>query len=84
MEQPEYTQTPMGAARKSETLQARGRSGSALAPWKAKCIQAADINTNCTETTFYKTNKTRTTIQDSLIVVRVYLWLEYLCPSLIQ
>ena len=54
MEQPEYTQTPMGAARKSETLQARGRSGSALAPWKAKCMQAADMNTNFTETVFYK------------------------------
>ncbi|WP_400243525.1 hypothetical protein AB3U99_20240 [Niallia sp. JL1B1071] len=43
----------MGAARKSETLQERERrSGSALAPWKAKCIQDADNNTIFTETAF--------------------------------
>jgi hypothetical protein len=43
MELTEYTETPMGAARKSETLQERiRRSGSALALWKVKCIQSAD------------------------------------------
>ncbi|KLV26024.1 hypothetical protein ABW02_13160 [Niallia circulans] len=41
-EQTEYTETPMGAARKSKTPQfSMRRSGSALAPWKAQCIQSA-------------------------------------------
>jgi len=44
MEQPEYTETPVGLARKPETLQAKGRSGSARAPRKAECIQAAGDN----------------------------------------
>ncbi|GEM_PF-4040031 len=51
MEQPEYTETPVGLARQPETLQAKGRSGSARAPRKAECIQAAE---NTTKTAFYK------------------------------
>ena len=49
MKQPEYTQTPVGLARQPETLQAKGRSGSARAPRKAECIQAAG---DPTETAF--------------------------------
>jgi len=41
MEQPEYTKTPRGLARQSETLQAEADRGSAQASRKAKCILVA-------------------------------------------
>ena len=57
--------------------------GSALAPWKAKCIQGAYFNTNCKETAFYKNTKDPNNHMDFLLFVRVYLWVEYLCTSFI-
>ena len=47
----------MGLARQSETLQATGRSGSARAPWKAKCIPAAGNRTKLHGNILWKTNK---------------------------
>jgi hypothetical protein len=68
MEQPEYTETPVGLARQSETLQAEADRGTARAPRKAKCIQAA--GTNNSNSFFTSQLKSQTIIR-----IRVIVWL---------